>query len=200
MAAKKPESPRKSPRQARARGTVDAILFAAAHILKTEGQARLSTNRIAALAGVSIGSVYQYFPNKQAIVESLRERHEAFYLEAVQNGIESATGAELRESLATMIRRMTDLHRSDIALHGELGSEAALTEERRADYVERLRAYLVEHAAELRAIPDPELTAYVITKSLEHLIHGIALEEPARLENAHYVDELVELAARYLGA
>ena len=65
------DSPRKVPTQERARATVDAILMATAHILKTEGFAKASTNRIAQVAGVSIGSLYQYFPNKHTIVQGL---------------------------------------------------------------------------------------------------------------------------------
>ena len=75
MSREVPESARKTPRQERARATVDAILMAAAHILKNEGSGHLTTNRIAEVAGVSIGSLYQYFPNKVAVVAALRERH-----------------------------------------------------------------------------------------------------------------------------
>ena len=61
-----PAKPRKSPAQSRSRATVEAILDAAAHILLTQGIGAASTNRIAGKAGVSIGSLYQYFPNKTA--------------------------------------------------------------------------------------------------------------------------------------
>ena len=65
---------RKSPRQKRAAATFEAIVEAAAHILRDEGAAALTTNAVAARAGVSIGSLYQYFPNKQAIVRALIAR------------------------------------------------------------------------------------------------------------------------------
>jgi AcrR family transcriptional regulator len=67
--------PRKPPRQDRSRTTVEAILEAAIDLLGAHGYARTSTNRIAARAGVSVGSLYQYFPNKDAIVTALFERH-----------------------------------------------------------------------------------------------------------------------------
>ena len=79
MSAEVPEAPRKRPTQRRARATVDAILLAAAHILKTEGGEHASTNRIAELAGVSIGSLYQYFPNKESVIAALRERHAEWF-------------------------------------------------------------------------------------------------------------------------
>jgi AcrR family transcriptional regulator len=70
-----PINPRKTPRQARARATLDAILEAAARILVNEGYDRLNTNRIAEIAGVSVGTLYQYFPTKEAILtEIIREK------------------------------------------------------------------------------------------------------------------------------
>src|SRR6202050_103858 len=68
-------SRRRRPRQPRARQTVDAILDAVVRILKRKGFDAITTNRIAEVAGVSIGSVYQYFPDKRAIFVALHERH-----------------------------------------------------------------------------------------------------------------------------
>src|SRR5690606_3069037 len=69
-----PKYLRKRPRQARARTTFGAIVEAAARILADEGPGALTTNRIALRAGVSIGSLYQYFPDRKAIVRALFER------------------------------------------------------------------------------------------------------------------------------
>lgn len=69
-----PAEPRKRPRQARAAATVDAIVEAAARILETKGLEALNTNAVAEAAGVSIGSLYQYFPAKTAIVAELIRR------------------------------------------------------------------------------------------------------------------------------
>ena len=66
---------RKAPRQQRSRATVDVIVEAAARVLGRRGWARFTTNEIAAVAGVSVGSLYQYFPNKLAIAEAIRQRH-----------------------------------------------------------------------------------------------------------------------------
>ncbi len=64
-------SVRKHPRQARAKATVDCLLIAAQRILAKEGLGAFTTNRVAVVAGVSVGSLYQYFPNKQAIAAAL---------------------------------------------------------------------------------------------------------------------------------
>src|SRR5216110_1553486 len=66
---------RKDPRQERSRDTVEAIVQASAHILGRRGWAGFTTNGVAEAAGVSIGSLYQYFPNKLALVEEVRRRH-----------------------------------------------------------------------------------------------------------------------------
>src|SRR5205807_6048999 len=68
------ETMRKSPTQARAEHTVDAILEAAAQILQSDGEEKLNTNRIAERAGFSIGTLYQYFADKEAIIAALAER------------------------------------------------------------------------------------------------------------------------------
>ena len=66
---------RKRPTQERSRQTVEAILEAAAHLLAERGYVATTTNHVAERAGVSIGSLYQYFPNKDALVVALEERH-----------------------------------------------------------------------------------------------------------------------------
>ena len=68
------EKPRKAPVQARSRATYEAILEAAARILEAEGLAGVTTNRVAERAGVSIGSLYQYFPAREAILAELVKR------------------------------------------------------------------------------------------------------------------------------
>lgn len=80
MARKDALNPRKIPRQARAEATVDAILEAAARILERKGREAYTTNAVAELAGVSIGSLYQYFPSKDAITRALIERQNSALL------------------------------------------------------------------------------------------------------------------------
>src|SRR5580658_5824215 len=68
-------SVRRRPKQRRARQTVEAVLDAVVRLLKRDGSKAITTNRIAEAAGVSIGSVYQYFPDKRAIFAALHDRH-----------------------------------------------------------------------------------------------------------------------------
>ncbi|MBN3819935.1 helix-turn-helix transcriptional regulator, partial [Paraburkholderia sp. Se-20369] len=81
--ASSPIAPRKSPRQRRSTATVDAIVEAAAQILERDGLDGYTTNAVAAQAGVSIGSLYQYFPNRDALTATLAARESAVLLDDV---------------------------------------------------------------------------------------------------------------------
>src|SRR4029450_3770500 len=138
------------PRQSRARATVDAILFAAAHILKTAGFAHATTNTIAENAGVSIGSLSQYFPNKEAIVAALRERYRDWYDDCVRAEIERGRRLPLREGMRQAVGRIVAMNALDPALHEQLAhpvpdhDRAAMQQ-----FIAEMRAYLGAHAQEL---------------------------------------------------
>lgn len=95
---------RKSPRQKRAAATFEAIVEAAAHILREDGAEALTTNAVAARAGASIGSLYQYFPNKQAIVRALIER-EFKHAEAIRPRLIDGDGPK-----SEIVRAIVDWH------------------------------------------------------------------------------------------
>src|SRR5215469_5687650 len=76
--------PRKTASQGRSRATVKALLDATARILIAEGFDKASTNRIAEVAGVSVGSLYQYFPGKEALVAAVIERHQQQIMQTVR--------------------------------------------------------------------------------------------------------------------
>lgn len=78
--------PRKTPRQARSEATVNAIFQATIQVLLAIGPSRLTTTRVAERAGVSVGTMYQYFPHKQALLYAVLERH----LDTVAKAVESA--------------------------------------------------------------------------------------------------------------
>jgi AcrR family transcriptional regulator len=86
--------PRKIPRQARSANTVAAIVEATARILEREGHGGFSTNAVAEMAGVSIGSLYQYFPRKDALVGALIAREKGHLIEQVRAATSQTTGAE----------------------------------------------------------------------------------------------------------
>ena len=97
--------PRKQPRQARAAVMVETILEAAARVLGDRSLAAFNTNRVAEVAGVSVGSVYQYFPNKSALVAALIERAQAALADAVERSVGQTAG----QPLAEVLSRLTDI-------------------------------------------------------------------------------------------
>ena len=105
---------RKAPTQARAQGTVDTILEASAQILQKEGEAALTTNRIAAHAGFSIGTLYQYFPNREAILAAMATREQAHILaklEAVLARLDpAAPEPTVREAIAALLGAFRGRH------------------------------------------------------------------------------------------
>lgn len=115
---------RKAPAQERATATFDAILDAAAHILRDGGAGALSTNRIAARAGVSIGSLYQYFPNKQAIARALIERH-VKRIEDARPGVLDDPDASADVVMRAAVDWHFDMHRMDATLAAALRELAA---------------------------------------------------------------------------
>jgi len=102
-ASKSRLNPRKTPRQERSAVTCAAILEAAARILETSGSAGLTTNHVAALAGVSVGTLYQYFPAKEAILAELVRRMRQEMLADFVGAVREAEGKGLADAVDAMV-------------------------------------------------------------------------------------------------
>jgi AcrR family transcriptional regulator len=199
---------RKKPTQARAKVTVDAILRASAHILTTEGLAGFSTNAVARKAGVSIGSLYQYFSSKEALVAALAAQHaeegQALLLEMVAKlALEGPASleAQVRQYIGAMVR----LHTTNAALHRVLMQQvpsipAAMEAVHRVSNRsgEVVRAWLESRRSELRPL-DPAVATYVLVTSVEAVTHLQVMERPTQLDPETLVDELTWLVLGYLG-
>ncbi|MBJ8435048.1 TetR/AcrR family transcriptional regulator [Acinetobacter pittii] len=117
--------PRKRPRQARSVATFEAILEAAARILESLGFAGFNTNAVAELAGVSIGSLYQYFPSKDALIVELIRRERAKLSTHIVEAIQQHDAADLKEKLKLIIQAAVkhQLSRPQLARTLEFASE-----------------------------------------------------------------------------
>lgn len=109
--------PRKSPVQARSAASVEAILEATIQVLLEVGKQRLTTTRVAKRAGVSVGTLYQYFPNKSALLQAVLKRHLSGVMEAVEQTCADQKGQSLRQMATALITaflaaKMTDVKRS----------------------------------------------------------------------------------------
>jgi AcrR family transcriptional regulator len=185
----------RSPSQQRARETVEAILSAAAHILRREGAGQLSTNRIALKAGVSIGSLYQYFRDKEAIVAELRRRFDAEFQDRFVASFLRAGHLPLRDAVTEFVRALVALHAEDPGLHNAVSS--GLTDEQRPRLEQIVASYLEAHRRELRR-KDLELAAAVTLDVAEALVHGVSVRAPERLRDEAFVAEVTDLLTRYL--
>jgi AcrR family transcriptional regulator len=113
-------APRKRPRQERSRAAVDAIVQAAAYILVRDGLPRLTTNRIAERARVNVASLYQYFPNKGAILAELQQRHVAEQREAMREALEPHRGKDLEGTVRALVSMGIAPHAIAPQLHAAL--------------------------------------------------------------------------------
>jgi len=95
--------PRKQPKQARAQSTVDAIFEASIQVLVSEGPRRLTTSRVAERAGVSVGTLYQYFPHKQALFYALNERYLLLLAERIELACAAQHGAVIERMVEALV-------------------------------------------------------------------------------------------------
>jgi AcrR family transcriptional regulator len=204
MSPSRPISARKRPSQARSQVTVEAILDAAAQVFEARGYAAGTTNRIAQRAGVSIGSLYEYFPNKDAIVVALAERE----LERERQEILELLEGSKRDGLAGLLQRFVEtvvaFHARSPALHRILFEEAQHPPETHAcvlRFEETLAHALADGLRTRRLrIDDADLAAHLIVQTTESLAHRFVLRGIHELDQAAFVDEVTRLLARYLGA
>ena len=117
-------SPRKAPRQARSQATVKAILDAAARVLVERGYAATTTNLVAERAGVSVGSLYQYFPNKDALIAALHDRHAREMNEVIDRTLERS--GEPQEPLSAQQPADTEVdHVDGVPVASSTGPDAS---------------------------------------------------------------------------
>jgi len=178
---------------------VEALLGAAADILAREGYAKLTTNRIAARAGVNIASLYQFFPGKEAIVAELRRRHMTEQRAAMARALAARRGQGLEGTVRALVSMGIAAHSVAPELHRALteqlparasdvsaGGEALFTEARRQ--FDRLT----------RRVPDRELALWMIDTVSHAVLHRGVIERRADLASGRLADELVLLLVRYL--
>jgi AcrR family transcriptional regulator len=192
------------PRQARSKATVDAIITAAAHILIKHGYEGATTGRVAERAGVSIGSLYQYFPNKEALVAALIERHANEIVRVIEAALEDPALSAVAEGIRALIKAGMVAHRIDPALHKILNEQvprvgrlakAMDTSRRITKAIER---FLRAHGDELDPDCDPAVAAIVVETSVEALAHRSLAERRDLLANGRLERETFRLVTRYL--
>jgi AcrR family transcriptional regulator len=206
MARKPQTNPRKTASQERSRSTVDALLEATARVLLREGYDRASTNRIAEVAGVSIGSLYQYFPSKEALVAAVIDRHTQEVSEVTRNALVKAAAHPIEVAAREFVSIAIDAHRVNPKLHGVLSEQ--IPRVGRLENIEAniregyamVRGYLEAHREEID-VGDLDLAAFILVTIVEALTHAAVLRRPDILADGkarHFVDDVTRLVLRYL--
>lgn len=207
MTGTNPYRPRKRPKQDRAKITCQAILDAAAHILAEEGYPALNTNYLARRAGVSIGSLYQYFPNKEAVVASLIEREvdrDRRFLEALFADVHEAP---LDEAVRRLVDAVMDRCEADLVLAVALREQIP-----RVEWSARMReatSYLEAALAELLQARFPAAdgehlrrSAFIVVRAVDGIVNASLFDHPEWLSDMGFrrvVSDLVTQHLRSLG-
>ncbi|GAS96855.1 TetR family transcriptional regulator [Mycolicibacterium canariasense] len=204
MTAEGQLQPRKRPRQRRSELTRDRILDAAVAVFSEYGYARGTTNRIAASADVSIGSLYQYFPNKDAIVVELASRHLDAGVRTADQSQPPYGPASLEQVIGDVVAAAIDNHRQDPEFLRVLVEQAPRSHEllvkvaqRRTESIEAMREILEAHPEV--GVVDTEAAARLVVITIESVVHH-ALAAPRTLETADLSQQLVAMLTRYLAA
>ncbi|MGZ4452199.1 MAG: TetR/AcrR family transcriptional regulator [Nocardioides sp.] len=194
---------RKEPRQARSREMVERIVAAGRQVLVERGYDAFSTNQVATTAGISPGSLYQYFPDKASILEIVVDR----YWDEVAESVAASLADHLGEVGPQMVRQVADALISaleaDRTLLGVVAEQLPLarSRERRRALERRVRelvgAYLVVRP-DTSTRPDPGVAAWMIVLAIENLAMRWVLDRPP-IDRDVVVEEMTALVAGYLG-
>jgi len=198
---------RRRPRQERSRAMVEAIERAAAEMFAEHGYARTSTNKIAERAGVSVGSLYQYFPNKDSVLSRLWRRHHEQVHAVVEVGMTRLAdpSVPLEAGIRWLLVELLALHRRDPALTRALSATVI----RESPAVERkhqelnARADATALAALLAARPDVRAgdhlaMAVVLAQTTAQLTRWLVHDAPAGIDPEALLEETVQLMTRFV--
>jgi AcrR family transcriptional regulator len=196
--------PRKSPIQARSTASVDAILKATVQVLLRVGKERLTTTRVAARAGVSVGTLYQYFPNKSALLQAALKLHLEQVAEAVELACQEQEGKTLRQMATALITAFLDAKMRDIKTSAALYSVSS-----DVDGAKIVQQIVIRHnKAIVRMLAssseplatDPQLVASMLQGTMAGVIRTILESTPSEKQLDTSREELIFVACAYLDA
>ncbi len=188
----------RKPKQSRAKATVSAILQAAAQILAKDGWEGFNTNVVASRAGVSIGSLYEYFPNKQALVDAIADSHvsrgEALLVEAASS---LPPGAAPHDIVKLLVRSIVALHEDDPRLHRALSSQVPISASL-SRRIEKLRAEAIAFLAEALDphIGQNRVAAQLLFDVADAVVHRWFVEDDGTWAEPERLAEQLQLMMR----
>jgi len=204
MAREQPAGPRRQPKQDRSREIVRAIRQAGLKLLESDGPGALTTNRIAEVAGVSIGSLYRYYPNKEAIVADVYEARTQSEIE-VFGDVDRWARALIEMSLENAIRwvvqvavaRERRLLELDADFYRDHNRQFALGRRVGHPLVQGVRRVLEAKQSELR-VDDLDYATFILARGLGGILRVAVDERPDCIADPKFADALVDLLLGYL--
>ena len=196
---------RKGPQQQRAKATVAAILEATIRILEQEGSDAVTTSRIAEVAGVSVGTLYQYFANREAILDALQDREFERATDMMNRVLARDACGNDREVARAVIMGLLELHSAAPALHRLLVVEGlSVTPAERVQAFDMriiavIRSFLSLASTRIRRT-NLDAAAFVVFQAVRASMLACVVERPAGLDSETLVDEITDLVVRYLAA
>lgn len=193
------------PRQARAAETVAAILEAAAQILESDGLATFTTNAVAERAGVSIGTLYQYFGDKNAVLLALARQELAAALAEVTRALQGEDDPTVEGRVRAMIRAMIHAFRGRQRARKAV-VQAILAQGLGIELMAPVASFIATASAAIGSGPEAKLPGlssqqlFVLSRSALGVIRAAVLEEQPFLRSRGFEDELVRMVVAYLGA
>jgi AcrR family transcriptional regulator len=192
---------RREPKQRRSRQTVDAVLEAVRLVVKRHGAKAITTNRIAEAAGVSVGSLYQYFPDKRAIFTTLHDRHVDDVRQVIEQTTAACASAPLEEFARELVYGLVNVHTKVADVHdivasavpqGALGFRNALHDTfgqalSRADH-------------ERYSLDQTERMLFVLPRMVESLVHGASHEARTALSRDGAGSEAIRTVLVYVNS
>ncbi len=197
------KSKRRAPQQDRAIATVDAIIEATAQLLVEVGFHKTSTNKIAERAGVSVGSLYQYFKNKEAIVSALVEQFADEQFELLAARLSEFQDADIEEGVHQLVQALLEVKELNPELHKVFFEELPPVGQVDVlrDWTDQAVA-VVTAALEMRrdeiSVENTEIAAYVLVNACHGIIHHTVTYRPGLLNDEALADETARMILGYL--
>ena len=199
------EIKRRIPRQARATETAETILEGAAQILEASGLAGFTTNAVAERAGVSIGTLYQYFADKNAILLTLARQQVGLGLAEIARALSGEIDPTPEGRVRAMVRAAVHAFRGRQRARKAV-MEAVLTQGLHAELMVPVVTFIAQQGARVGAAPQAvfatmtPLQMFVMSRSMIGVLRAAVLEEQPFFKSRPFEDELVRLVLAYLGS
>lgn len=194
--------PRKRPRQTRAQDTVEVILEATSRVLGRHGYEGCSTNRVAREAGVSIGSLYQYFPSKEALLAALSRRRSERMQAVFGERIAKVRDLPLRDAVREIIRTELDSYQNNPAFHRALFEHVPRFE--RPAHIDAVREEVCRMIAEQLLqrpdvkVGDPALASFLVVNALDGVCQAALRTRSEFLGSPAFLEACTDMVVRFL--